>query len=61
MIEVERMIGMRYAFELLDMCDELWVCDSIVSAGMKAEIEYAQKTGKEVRYMDTTIFMEKSS
>lgn len=60
-IEQERILGIKLGLELLDLCDELWVCDTIISEGMKREIEYAQKTGKIVRYIDISVFMEETS
>ena len=44
-------MGRLQAIALLDDCDELWVFGSDITAGMRAEIEYAQNKGIPVRAM----------
>jgi hypothetical protein len=39
----ERGIGCALGLEMLDRCDELWVYGDTISAGMKAEMAYAEK------------------
>jgi len=39
----ERGIGCALGLEMLDHCDELWVYGNKISAGMKAEMAYAEK------------------
>ena len=34
-VEMERFTGIKFGLELLDICDELWVCDTIISRGMQ--------------------------
>jgi hypothetical protein len=48
----QRRLGMKMGYTLLERCDELWVFGSVLSAGMKAEITYAEKLGMPVRYFD---------
>ena len=44
----ERKLGMSMAKDLLKDCEELWVFSGILSEGMKAEIELANKLGIEI-------------
>lgn len=42
----ERKLGIQMGLEILDICDEIWVCGDIISNGMQNEIEYAESVGK---------------
>ena len=54
----ERAAGMSIALGLIDVCDILIVCDKYgLSEGMQSEIRYAQKQGKFVGYIESTIFI----
>lgn len=55
-VEKERQIGVDFGLQLLDLCDELWVCDTIISKGMQEEIDRAHRTGKPVKYVDRVFF-----
>ena len=52
-LALERQRGLELGIDLLRMCDELWWFGSVISDGMKAEIEMAQKWGIPVRYYDS--------
>lgn len=52
-IREERETGMSFGFEMIRMCDEVWVFGP-VSAGMGREIEKAREFNKPVVYMDVT-------
>lgn len=46
----ERAVGMELGISLLDICDEIWVYGlDNPSAGMRAEIEYAEENGIPIR------------
>lgn len=47
---VERRIGMKMGFALLERCDELWVFGENITGGMRSEITIAAKHGIPVRY-----------
>ena len=38
----QRKLATQMGLEMIDRVDELWVCGETVSAGMQAEIEYAE-------------------
>ena len=41
----ERELGIAWGIDILNDCDELWVCSKDISDGMKREIEYARGQG----------------
>ena len=44
--------GMEHCFELLSMCDELWLCRGWEkSVGCRLEKEFAERTGVPIRYL----------
>ena len=49
----ERQAGMKLGLARINECWELWVFGDTVSSGMRAEIEYAQRLGKPIRYFTT--------
>ncbi len=42
----ERMLGIKMGLEILDICDEIWICGELISTGMEKEIAYAEKVSK---------------
>ena len=46
----ERKSGMECAIQLLTICSQLWVMGDVISSGMKAEIDYAEKNNIPIRY-----------
>ena len=44
-IPSERESGIAWGIDILNDCDELWVCSENISGGMKQEIEYAKTQG----------------
>ena len=44
-IPCERELGITWGIDILNGCDELWVCSENISDGMKREIEYARTQG----------------
>jgi len=44
--EKERLLGRKFGLNLLDHCDELWICGDEISEGMKSEIKEAYKINK---------------
>lgn len=48
--ESERGMALYTDLVFLSRCDELWVFGKTISNGMQAEIDYATKLGKRVRY-----------
>ena len=38
----ERELGIAWGIDILNDCDELWICSENISDGMKREIEYAR-------------------
>ena len=44
-IPSERESGIAWGIDILNGCDELWVCSENISDGMKREIEYARTQG----------------
>lgn len=47
----ERKTGLKLGLRMLEICDELWVCDDRISTGMEAEIELAKQLGIPIRYV----------
>ena len=45
----EREIGIRLGLDILERCEELWICGDRMSAGMKRETAYAKARGIPVR------------
>ena len=41
----ERELGIAWGIDILNECDELWMCSENISDGMKREIEYARTQG----------------
>ena len=41
----EREIGIRLGLDILERCEELWICGDRMSAGMKRETAYAKARG----------------
>lgn len=50
LIPAERQQGLKMGLELLARCDELWVYGSLISEGMRAEIQFAKEHNMEVKY-----------
>jgi hypothetical protein len=48
-VPTERNAGIEMGLRLLTACDELWVCGSRISEGMKKEIDEAKRLGITVR------------
>ena len=48
-IPEERETGIRLGLEVLERCEELWICGDRMSAGMKREAAYAKARGILVR------------
>ena len=46
----QRATGMKMGLEWLKLCDEVHVYGNVISEGMAAEIEYAEKLGLPVIY-----------
>lgn len=46
----ERNCSLKMGLRLIDYCAEIWVYGDKISDGMKGEIEYAEYTGKPVKY-----------
>ena len=44
-IPAEREAGIRMGMRVLEACDELWLCGSRMSQGMRAELAAAQRLG----------------
>ena len=44
-IPSERESGIAWGIDILNDCDELWICSKDISDGMKREIEYARTQG----------------
>ena len=53
----ERALGLEFGLDLLKICKKMVVCGTVISNGMKKEIELARQLGIEVIYQD----MPKSS
>ena len=50
--ETERELALFMDIALLSRCAELWVFGDVISAGMEKEIQYAQRKGKPIRYIN---------
>lgn len=48
----ERDLGISMGLELMDICDEVWVCGEHISDGMRIEIEYAKSAHKPIYYIN---------
>jgi len=44
--EKERKIGRELGLDLIEFCDELWICGDVITKGMKAEINEAYRINK---------------
>ncbi len=51
----ERNAGMWMGLILLNKCNELWVFGTVISSGMKAEIDRAKKNNMYIRYFDSDL------
>jgi len=49
----QRLTARIICFKFLVVCDELWQFGKYISDCMLEEIEYAEKLGKKIRYIDT--------
>ena len=54
----ERETGIRLGLEILERCEELWICGDRMSAGMKREAAYAKAKGIPVRRIHLCEIME---
>lgn len=54
----EREIGIRLGLDILERCEELWICGDRMSAGMKRETAYAKARGIPVRRIPVCEIME---
>ena len=53
-IENERTLALKFNFDLLKSCDEIYVYDDEgISSGMQAEIDYSNSNGKTIVYFKT--------
>ena len=57
-IPEERETGIRLAMEILERCEELWMCGDRMSAGMKREAAYAKAKGIPIRRVPACEIME---
>ena len=57
-IPEERETGIRLAMEILEQCEELWICGDRMSAGMKREAAYAKAKGIPIRRVPACEIME---
>ena len=48
----ERALGLKFGLDLLKICKKMIVCGTVISDGMKKEIELAESLGIEVVYQD---------
>jgi hypothetical protein len=48
--ETERWLGLKMGIVLMGKCEQVWVFGEVVSEGMAAEIEKAEKQQKRIRY-----------
>jgi hypothetical protein len=48
--ETERWLGLKMGIVLMGKCEQVWVFGEVVSDGMAAEIEKAEKQQKRIRY-----------
>jgi hypothetical protein len=46
----ERDMAMDRCKELINICDEVWMCTNNITPGMKEEEEYAKSIGKDILY-----------
>lgn len=51
-IPEERELGLKFGLDLLKICKKMVVCGTVISPGMKKEIELAENLGMEVIYLD---------
>lgn len=51
-IPEERALGRKFGMDLLKICKKMVVCGSVLSNGMRAEIELAENLGIEIIYTD---------
>jgi hypothetical protein len=58
-IPQQRQKGLSLGLELLKRCDELWVCGSIISQGMKSEIAAARQLNIPTRYLNESELAQK--
>ncbi|MCD7991365.1 MAG: DUF4406 domain-containing protein [Clostridia bacterium] len=49
--QAERRLGMEMGLRLMEVCDCVWICGDRVSAGMRQELTFANRIGKEVRFV----------
>ncbi|WP_299966762.1 DUF4406 domain-containing protein [uncultured Oscillibacter sp.] len=49
----ERQLGIDMGNQMLEMCEELWLCGDRVSAGMEGERKLAESLGIPVRQIST--------
>lgn len=49
----ERRLGIDMGNQMLELCDELWLCGDRVSPGMEGERQLAEKRGIPVRRIGT--------
>lgn len=49
LVPAEREAGIRMGLRVLEACDELWLCGSQISHGMRAEWDTAERLGIPVR------------
>ena len=54
----ERETGIRLGLEILERCEELWVCGDRILAGMKRGAAYAKARGNPVRQIPVCEIME---
>ena len=51
-IPEERELGRKFGMDLLKICKKMVVCGTVISNGMRAEIELAEGLGIEIIYTD---------
>ena len=49
----ERELGLKIGQKFLKECDEVWLCDAVVSEGMRTELALAEELGIPVRFFSS--------
>lgn len=56
---IDRTFGLKLGLEVMERCDELWMCGDQTSAGMLEELEQAKNMSLPIRYLSRDQIMEK--
>ncbi len=54
----DRQLGIEMGGQMLELCDELWLCGDRISAGMAGEKELAEQLGIPVRQINAEDILE---